>query len=520
LWTPHNEHRILLARLFFWIDISCFHGNGIFSLIVIYVFALVVGWVFAAIWREQFQGRDLYILFFVEAWIFSWIQQENLVWAFQSQFILAQLLPLAGLYFMYLSAARPNRTKFYFWAGTACGVLAVGSMANGILALPALALYTAIATRSLQRTAMLAALSAVEIYLYFQHWYASQYLAGGPTITAEILHHLIRFVEFCLIYLGNPFIALLGSQHAAIVIGEGLAAAFVLSSALAFYINLRESPRPNLPLVLIIFIFYIMATAAITAAGRLPVGVSEALASRYQTPALYGWAAALLLFWPSVVKSVQFKNDFALLMAVFLSLVMIPYQLQALRSAQAMTYRRDFAALALELQIDDADYLKLLYAFPETALKIGHAARDQHLSVFGFSPLRDADLLIGQKIKTVPSDQCLGHVDSLTLIPDAPQYVRVTGWLYNPHLVTKRALVVLADQTNEIVGVGLLGEKRFDVEQVLGRRAAYSGFEAYLPAKADRQPIVVLGPDDGCELPPMLARFNLLAPASPARRGS
>jgi len=509
-WAPHNEHRILLARLFFWIDIACFHGNGIFSLAVIYVCALAVGWVFAEIWREQTRARDLYILFFVEAWIFSWSQQENLTWAFQSQFILAQLLPLAGLYFLYLSAARPNRTKFYFSAGTVCGVLAVGSMANGILALPALALYTAIATRSLPRTAMLAVLSAVEVYLYFQHWYASQYLAGGPSMTGEILHHPVAFVEFCLIYLGNPFIALLGSNHSAILIGEVLAAAFVLGTALAFYINVRESPRPNLPLALLIFIFYIIATAAITAAGRLPVGIQEALASRYQTPALYGWAAALLLCWPSVAKSVWLKNDLGLLLAVFLCFVMIPYQLLALRSAQAMTYRRDVAALALQLQIDDADYLKLLYAFPDTTLKIAHAARDQHLSVFGFPPLRDANLLIGQKIKSGPLDQCLGHIDSLTLIPDDPEYGRLSGWIYNPQRNTKRTLVVLTDPTNEIVGLGLLGEKRFDVEQVLGRRAAFSGFEAYLAVKADRQPITVISPDSGCELPPMNAKFNYM----------
>jgi hypothetical protein len=53
--------------VFFWIDITYFHGNGIFSLIVIYGCALTVGAVFACIWKAQSQGQDLYILFFVEA---------------------------------------------------------------------------------------------------------------------------------------------------------------------------------------------------------------------------------------------------------------------------------------------------------------------------------------------------------------------------------------------------------------------------------------------------------------------
>jgi hypothetical protein len=76
-WAQHNEHRIVLARMFFWVDVACFHGNGIFSLVVIYIFALAVGALFAEIWREQSQGQDLYILFFVEAWIFSWTQKQN-----------------------------------------------------------------------------------------------------------------------------------------------------------------------------------------------------------------------------------------------------------------------------------------------------------------------------------------------------------------------------------------------------------------------------------------------------------
>jgi hypothetical protein len=35
--------------VFFWIDIACFQGNGIFSFVIIYVFALTIGLIFANI---------------------------------------------------------------------------------------------------------------------------------------------------------------------------------------------------------------------------------------------------------------------------------------------------------------------------------------------------------------------------------------------------------------------------------------------------------------------------------------
>ena len=501
-WAPHNEHRIVLARLFFWIDIKYFHGNGIFSLVVIYVFALAVGLIFAKIWKEQSDGQDLYILFFVEAWIFCWIQKENLTWAFQSQFILAQLLPLAALYFLHLSLARPNKKEIYFAAATICGILAVGSMANGVLALPAMALY-AVMTRTLRRATFFVALSVIEIVFYFQN-----FNTASPRLTGEITGHIWGFIEFFLRYLGGPFIALIGFKHGAIVIGEFAGAILVLISAVALVANLRRAERPSLPLALVTFILYIMATAAITAVGRLSFGLHEALASRYQTPALYVWAAALLLYWPPVAKSVQIRNVVSFFLAALLFCVMLPRQVQALAMQREMQYQRELGALALELQIHDDDRIREVDPRTKLVLEIADQARQQHLSIFGIPPLGDANLILGQKIKTGLSRQCPGHMDLFHVIPDAPGDVRVDGWLYDGKPVTTPKRVLLINQSGEILGIGLLGAWRADVAHAYGRKASYSGFEAYLSAKANGQRIAILGPGDACHSPFMVARFN------------
>ncbi|WP_200843251.1 hypothetical protein, partial [Raoultella sp. 18083] len=98
-------------------------------------------------------------------WLFSWVQRENLTWAFQSQFFLAQLLPLAGFYCLY-RATRPPAAQGWFVAACALGVLSIGTMVNGVMALPMMVLYALVARLGWKRTAVLALLAALCIAAY------------------------------------------------------------------------------------------------------------------------------------------------------------------------------------------------------------------------------------------------------------------------------------------------------------------------------------------------------------------
>src|SRR5690554_6179984 len=108
-WAQHNEHRIVLSRLLFWVDISVFKGAGLFLTIMNYVLAALAVAVFLKIGRERWRSLDptpqpsgawhgwlLGMLLCV--WLFHWMQWENFTWAFQSQFFPAQLVPLCALY--------------------------------------------------------------------------------------------------------------------------------------------------------------------------------------------------------------------------------------------------------------------------------------------------------------------------------------------------------------------------------------------------------------------------------------
>ena len=137
-WAPHNEHRIVLSRLFFWGDIRWFGGLS-YSLIVInYLLAAAGCIVFVQFLNEAFKPlpnkstRPFFMCVLV-GWLFCWSQHENFTVGFQSQFFMAQLLPLCAFYFIYKMSSAPEKSTQYFVIASIFGVLAAGTMANGII---------------------------------------------------------------------------------------------------------------------------------------------------------------------------------------------------------------------------------------------------------------------------------------------------------------------------------------------------------------------------------------------------
>ena len=102
-WAQHNEHRIVLARLLFFVDIAWFGGLGYFLIATQLLMIAAAAALWVSILREQVVGahrvahRTPRVVFAcaTTAVLFLWMQHENLTWAFQSQFFLVQLLPLA-----------------------------------------------------------------------------------------------------------------------------------------------------------------------------------------------------------------------------------------------------------------------------------------------------------------------------------------------------------------------------------------------------------------------------------------
>ncbi|MCD8526123.1 MAG: hypothetical protein LRY62_02870, partial [Alphaproteobacteria bacterium] len=96
LFAQHNEHRIVLTRLLFLLEYRIMGGNSAFLIFFNYlcVFASCVLYAIClfVLNRETVPRFQIAIASLVlSAWLFLWTQNNNLTWAFQSQFLLAQL---------------------------------------------------------------------------------------------------------------------------------------------------------------------------------------------------------------------------------------------------------------------------------------------------------------------------------------------------------------------------------------------------------------------------------------------
>jgi hypothetical protein len=479
-WAQHNEHRIVLARLLFWADLRWFGGASWFLIVVNYVLVGLGTLVFWLILRDAVVAvkstEDKAVLgLFITAWLFLWMQQNNLTWGFQSQFILAQLLPLCALYWLHKSVADDRGRHFLVACGF--GLAAVGTMANGILALPLMTLYALVTRQSAVRVGVLVALSVVMLYFYFHDYHAP---SGHGSLLQALKENPSGLLQYVLLYLGSPFYYLLGQgalgRHIASVTGLIL----VVSSAWFAIKSLRQPREATLQLALLFFILYIGGTALGTAGGRLIFGVDQALGSRYTTPALMVWAALLVLYAPALLAAGGVTRKRILIPFAVIALLMIPLQLKALRSQDEVLFERRIAALALELRIKDQRQIGHIFPSVEWALSLAEKPSVDNLSIFGMYPFRDAREQLGTTVQQLALPTCQGALDEVEGTDGDTRFVRVRGWMFNPASKSDPQVVRFLDDQGKVVGYALTGQSRPDVAEAINKKAIQSGYRGYL----------------------------------------
>lgn len=496
LWAQHNEHRIVLARLIFWIDLAFFQGAGWFLILVNCLLLGLVCAVFLLTGRERLGGPVGFVGYFLIAWLFSWSQDENLTWGFQCQFIMAQLLPLAAFYLLHKSASVEDRSFLYFCSAAFLGFLALGSMANGVLALPLMTFYAVLVRLGWRRSGFLALLSIVSLLLYFYGYHAVPTHGSLGQALRENPGGLVRYV---LLYLGGPFYYLAGEGAQGLRLAQAAASMLVVGSAAFAWLSLKQPKQSTLQLALLTFILYVCGSALGTAGGRLIFGPEQALSHRYMTPALMAWAALVVLSAPFVLTLARKVGRGLLLILLVL---MLPHQLTALRSKHDLLFERNIAALALELGVKDQQQVSTVFPSAEAALSMAQVPVERNLSVFGLTPFVDLRERIGSPSGrgTLPERGCRGHFDEIQLIPEEQRFLRVRGWLTDPVNRTPSRPLTIVDDTGKIVGFALFGQSRPDLSPAVGKAARDLVFKGYLLAAARSGKIFVIDQDSLCRL--------------------
>lgn len=505
-WMQQNEHRIVLAKMLFWMDLKWFGGMSIFLVAVNYLLVLCAALMFWRILR-QLAGTNRPMagawsaMLFLTGWLFLWSQHENLTWAFQSQFFLAQLLPLCGLYWLSQSEseARPGS---HFVLAAAFGLGSIGAMANGILALPMMLVYAIVARQGRLKIALLAALAVLALSVFFYHY---RMLGGHAPIHQVLREHPFDMLVYSLRYLGGPFYYLVRGaswgSHVALAAGALLA-----SCALYRLCRVLKSPRRGPELALLFFIAYIVMSAVLTASGRLSLGAEQAFSSRYTTPAVMAWAALAVQYFPLLRSWGKAWQGLSVLALGVLGAAMLMLQVQAVTPSHEVLFGKRVAALALAMGVLDKTQIVQVYPEPSRALALAAQAAEKKLSVFGHYPLQDAATRMGQPWPE-SGPRCEGSLASVQPVAGDSNYMRVDGSLHVPGSAQAPAFVRLL-VAGKVVGYAATS----GIATVSGTQTRTS-FAGYVQAAALGGEVVLQADKPACFLRVQLSAplFSVLA---------
>lgn len=478
-FEQHNEHRLAFSRLIFFADVRYFGGRNVLSLIANLVLAGALAATFYRIALhhspELSRPARFGLAGGVLVFTFSWIQNENFTWGFQSQWFAVYLFALFAFHSIERTAeaeAGNVRTKSRAWLGAALvsAWAAAYSMSSGVLVFPVLivqAIYLRLKPRDLL---VIVAITAAVWYAYLIDWVKP---ASSGNLTTGLREHPVAAFHYVLLYLGSPaFFGGLG------LTGTCACGAFALTTLAAGCIySLRRSETRPQGVAMLAFALFIAGNALLTASGRLWFGVESALASRYTTASLAGWLA-LILFAALNAGSVR-RLKSVVLVAVLATLIVTSYQRLVFKSDHDVTYARLVAGLALREHVYDPEITKAVYPFPDALTVIAQQAEAAKLSIF--APDQPDYLVAPSQIN--PAAPCAGYIDSVSTTT-TPGVYRATGWIYDtPGSQTARAIVV-TDTASKTLGSGVMGGERDDVSKLYGRHARYSGWTAFFKVPA------------------------------------
>ncbi len=481
LWRQHNEHRLVIQKLFFVIDLKAFHARQVFLLASTAVAQLLHlglwAWSMRALggWRGTLWRTGVGLVAFCIFCPSSWWTYTN---GFQLCYVLPPLfatLSFVGLLLYWRDSQRrsekPALSKFRWLSVSILAALcATYSLANGNLLWPLL-VAAALLLRLRRRAVLSIAITgAISTSLYFYHYVRPPYHADPITS----LGAPVRLLKFLAVYFGSSWVN--ESIVTAAAIGViGLAVALVAILRTPHYI--RTSRAFELQLVLTIV--FCVGTALLTAAGRLNFGVQFAFQNRFQTFALLFWCSLGLLLLGHVfslgAKQYRFLAAQICLLAVLVRGAILAEH--PIGEARAHGFGLNVASTALRTGVYDGELLSGIAERNDKLLQGVNYFREHRLSLFSDW---DSSLLgtpLDKALRVVSPDDCAGKLE----VTQPGNYVVpgsfVAGWAWDrKHREPPREIVATTEGV--ITGLAAVGYKRATTDPQVTSR--YNGFAGYV----------------------------------------
>jgi hypothetical protein len=484
-WAQANEHRIAVPRIQFLLDYRLFGGTYVFLFSAIAASCLLLAAVLAGVaWldsRDAFLAWGVFCVAAIAA--LSPVAAENLTWAFQVQFVQVFLFAALAIAAVVAAARSPVQRRADGWtiASATAGIAATYSLANGLLVWPVVLVVTGILGLRARARAFLAAVAGLAV---------GSYLWRFDFETHGNLAHPIGIVEYVTLYLGT--IVRSGGTTAAGAVGAGGLAAFALLVLVAWKERADGSRTTSVGAALALFV---VLTAVQTAAGRLQLGVAQALASRYATGSFAFWLGLLLGFLgpvggrarrPWVATSAYLGAAAAA--ALVLGLVGRPSR----TSLHSTVVGKEDAVLAFRVGVADPAGTTTGGA-PDAVVERTFRWLQRH----DLGPWAPGGMVERTPPPVPPARStrtCRGGIESAEPVGGG---LRLRGWAAPPEGEDAGREVAVFAAGGRRRGMGLVGTYRPDVEASGAASSAWTGFVAYARGRSSSRLRLVLAGRDG-----------------------
>jgi hypothetical protein len=496
LWAQHNEHRMVIPKLFLAADLLLFRARQKLLLSGIlatqFLLLMLLAWSMRVLggWRGTVWRTGVGIAAFCLFWPTQW---ENLVIGFSICFILLGLFATSSLvelvlYWKHCERQPADPRAWVYLLLSIVGALgATYSLANGNLLWPLLA--AAALLLRLRRAAVLSLLvtGTVSTVLYLHNYHRPL----GHSNPASSIQTPLEIFQYIATYFGSPWVR--HDVRLATCIGvAGLAAAFFVLFCSRGYVR---AGRPW-PVLLVLILAFCLGTAFITSLGRLNFGIRQAFASRYHTLALLFWCCLGLLLLISESVTANKRTRFLIVQMCVLTIIVWSSHITRndVRGVRLRGFQINVAATALFVgAYDEVQFAKAAITNPGAV-----SAEAQFMQENGLSAYADhAYTQLGKPLESVyalasPSE-CTGLVESMFTVAASGQShaIRVAGWAWDRERRRPPSAIVITED-GIITGLGAIGEWR-PVTLVDNRRIkdGYIGFAGYAQVVKPDTPVKI-----------------------------
>lgn len=485
LWAQWNEHRFFLARLQLLVDYRFFEGTNIYLFVSIAMSCLLLAGTFAAaVW---FDTRDwllaLGTLAVAGTSALPLAGAENLTLAVQVSFVQAFLWATIAILGVVIAARSTVASRQAMGSAVAAiaAIAATYSLANGLLAWVVVVLLAVMLRLERRFTAALVIVGLATTATYLWHY---------ESVGERSLSDPVALAHYVVLYLGA---APTPTPGIAAVVG---AAGLILLLPLCGLVWADRSGHSILVPFGAGVSTFIALTAALTATGRLDLGVSQALASRYSIASYTFWLGLFVGFLPFArerLRSVPLALPGYLAGAAVVALVISYGALPPRSQLRSFVVGRQATVVAYRAGVEDlfSSSIPGLQFGPGVTSALRFMERER-LGPWAPGGMVDAMRVTGPGNRT--DRECLGQLDSRTSVPRG---TRLQGWIAPPAGETSSRHLVVLDAAGRRIGLGLVGLHRPDIDQPGIADPVWRGLIAYIRGKPTPPLDVVLLTADG-----------------------